>query len=376
VVSCFLFPRSVRIRARLHSLRILLPSIFAVLLASCGANPPFDEEKWHEEVRSPDPASLYATHFRDGRFFNPWLPIEHGGFKRLLQWRFSSVEAYSEEEERFKPKVIPELPLQIQALVDAGNDFIVWVGHGTFLLRLNGQYWLTDPILTERALLPKRKTPPAISIDELNTLNLDINLIITHNHYDHLDKPSVKGLRNIQRVFVPLGLKGYMEKLGKRNVTEMDWWESLDLEDGTRLVCLPTQHWSMRIGQWRNRTLWASFLLVTPRKKVYIGGDSGYFIGYREIGRKYPEIDYALLPLTAYHPRWFMHYAHMNAEEVLDAFQDLGARFLVPTQWGTFRLGNEPIGYPALDLGRKVRDRKMDPSRVIILDLGQMEQLR
>lgn len=376
MVSCFSFPRSAGIGTSLHHLKTVLSPIIFIFLVSCGADPPFDEEKWHAEVRSPDPSLLYATHFRDGRYFNPWLPVEHGGFKRLIRWRLSSVEAYSKEEEQYTPNVIPDLPLRIRSILEAGNDFIVWIGHGTFLLRLNGQYWLTDPILTERALLPKRKTPPAISIDELNTLNLGINLIITHNHYDHLDKPSVKGLRNIQQVYVPLGLRVYMEKLGKRNVTEMDWWESLELEGGTRLVCLPAQHWSMRMGQWRNRTLWASFLLVTPRRTVYIGGDSGYFIGYGEIGRKYPGIDYALLPLTAYHPRWFMHYAHMNAEEVLDAFEDLCARFLIPTQWGTFRLGNEPVGYPALDLRRKVRERRMDLSRVVIMDLGEMKQLR
>jgi len=94
--------------------------------------------------------------------------------------------------------------------------------------------------------------------------------------------------------------------------------------------------------------LWASYLLITPETVIYYGGDSGYFVGYREIGRQFPNINYALLPLTAYHPRWFMHYAHMNVPEALAAFIDLGARYFIPNQWGTFHLGDEPPGYPIL----------------------------
>jgi L-ascorbate metabolism protein UlaG (beta-lactamase superfamily) len=113
-------------------------------------------------------------------------------------------------------------------------------------------------------------------------------------------------------------------------------------------------------------------LLITPTVKIYFGGDSGYFIGYKEIGAKYPGIDYALIPTTAYHPRWFMHYPHMDIDEALQAFRDLGATYFIPTQWGTFQLGDEPIGYPALDLKRKIKSGKWDPSRFLILDIGEM----
>ncbi|NLI82900.1 MAG: hypothetical protein GX443_14590 [Deltaproteobacteria bacterium] len=345
-------------------------------LSSCLSAPHFDEAAWQEETRSTNPSLLYAKHYEDGHYFNPWLPIEHGGFTRLLRWRLSSREDYTDAEESYLPKLIPELPSRVGSAVAEGHDFIAWVGHGTFLVGLKGSYWIIDPILTDRALVPKRKTPPALSLQELNALGLKLNLIVTHNHYDHLDAPTVRGLAHTERVFVPLGLKGTLENLGMRRVTEMDWWQTLELPENMRLVCLPAQHWSIRIGQWRNRTLWASFLLMAPGRTVYIGGDSGYFIGYKEIGTKYPGIDYALLPLTAYHPRWFMHYAHMNAQEVLEAFEDLGAHFLVPTQWGTFRLGNEPAGYPALDLRRTMEKKSVNPSRVLIMDLGQMEIMR
>jgi L-ascorbate metabolism protein UlaG (beta-lactamase superfamily) len=132
------------------------------------------------------------------------------------------------------------------------------------------------------------------------------------------------------------------------------------------------QHWSRRIGQEINTTLWASFLLITPTVRVYFGGDTGYFIGYQEFGRKYPGIDYALLPTTAYHPRWFMHYAHMDVDEALEAFRELGARVMIPQQWGTFHLGDEPVGYPAVELERKIAERRLDPARYRIMNLGEI----
>ena len=106
--------------------------------------------------------------------------------------------------------------------------------------------------------------------------------------------------------------------------------------------------------------------------KIFFAGDSGYFIGYREIGRRYPGIDYVLMPTTAYRPRWFMHYAHMDIDEAIDAFDDLQARYFIPTQWGAFHLGDEPPSYPALELKRKIAERKRDPSRFIIMDIGQI----
>jgi L-ascorbate metabolism protein UlaG (beta-lactamase superfamily) len=155
----------------------------------------------------------------------------------------------------------------------------------------------------------------------------------------------------------------------------MDWWQSIDAGNGVTLDCLPAQHWSRRIGQPVNSTLWASFLLRTPGPSVYYGADSGYFVGYREFGRRFAGIDYALLSTTAYHPRWFMHYAHVNIEEALEAFKEIGARYFIPTQWGTFRLGDEPAGYPALELKAAIAHQGLDANRFLILDIGQIQPL-
>jgi L-ascorbate metabolism protein UlaG (beta-lactamase superfamily) len=330
----------------------------------------FDEVKWRNHTSHTDPAMLYAPHFKDGRFFNPWMPMDQNGFGRLLRWKLSPKEEYTDEENSLRPILLPDLKKRIEQM--PGQDFIVWIGHSTFLIRVNGEYWLTDPVFSDRALLPKRKTPPALSLEEMKGLKGKLNIIISHNHYDHLDKASMQALPEDARVFVPLGLKGFVAGMNKKFVKEMDWWDSFELGNGTRIVCLPAQHWSRRISQDVSTTLWASFLLITPTATIYYGGDSGYFVGYKEIGRVYPGIDYALLPVGAYRPRWFMHYAHMDIREALRALDDLGAQYLVPTQWGTFQLGDEPVGYPLLDLKKTMEESGFNPAKAIIMDLGQI----
>lgn len=335
--------------------------------------PVFDEAKWRNDSSHGDPAMLYAPHFKDGTFFNPWMPMNRSGFERLLKWKLSSRSEYTDEEKAFRVQTIPNLKKRIEQLPE--GDFIAWIGHSTFLIRINGEYWLTDPIFSDRALIPKRQVAPALSLAEVKALKGRMNIVISHNHYDHLDRTSLRELPEDARVFVPLGLKGFVKRLNKRTVREMDWWESLELGNGIKIVCLPAQHWSRRIFQGTNRTLWASFLLITPSVSIYYGADSGYFIGFKEIGKIYAGIDYALLPIGAYHPRWFMHYAHMDIKEVLQAYRDLGAQYFIPTQWGTFQLGDEPPGYPVLDLQRTMKASGFDAARAIIMYPGQVVNL-
>ena len=343
----------------------------APFLGSCiRTTPPFDETSWRRDVESRNPQDLYAPHYKDGQYFNPWMPMEEKSFGELLRWRLSRRAVYSEEEESFRPSVIPGLKERILSMPN--GDFIAWIGHASFLIRISGEYWITDPIFSDRALLPKRKTPPGLALDEFVALPGKKNVIISHSHYDHLDSESIRRLPADTRVYVPLGLKTLMNDLGKQDVVEMDWWQAVSCGDRCEVICLPAQHWSRRINQDTDTTLWASFLLVTPGRKIYYGGDSGYFIGYREIGRRYPAIDYALLPVTAYDPRWFMHYAHMDAREALDAFRHLGARYFIPTQWGTFRLGDERIGQAPSALSKAAQSTNTDPARIVVMGIGQL----
>ncbi len=345
-------------------------SIIGIFAGCMAARPDFDETAWRNKVTSAKTSDLYAPHKTNESFFNPWMPMEEKGFLRLIKWKLSARQEYSREEMEFMPAVVPDPLKRIRE--KPREDFIMWVGHATYLLRLGNELWLTDPMFSERALMPLRKLPPAFSIDDLSGITSPhLNVIISHNHYDHLDSASIKKLPGNTRFFVPLGLKKFISDLGKKDIVEMDWWQTLDLGEGHKIVCLPAQHWSRRIGQSVNSTLWASFLLITPRETIYYGGDSGYFIGFSEIGRRYPGIDYALIPTTAYHPRWFMHYAHMNIDEALDAFRDLKARYFIPTQWGVFQLGDEPPGFPVIELKKKIREKDLDPSQFLIMDIGQ-----
>jgi N-acyl-phosphatidylethanolamine-hydrolysing phospholipase D len=350
---------------------LLMIGLLVMPVACVRMSEDFNEEAWRKAVEATRTENLYAPHFTEGRFFNPWMPMKNKSFIDFLKWKFSADEDNPVTDNGYLPAVIPDAVGRIRALPE--GDFILWVGHATFFMRLNGGYWITDPMFSQRALLPKRVTPPALTAADLKTLGIRrLNVLISHNHYDHLDRDSIAALPDDARFYVPLGLKEFILDLGKADVVEMDWWQASDAGGGSEVVCLPMQHWSRRIGQDVNTTLWASFMIITPSVTVYFAGDSGYFIGYREIGRLYPDIDYVLMPTTAYLPRWFMHYAHMDMDEAIDAFLDLKARFFIPTQWGTFHLGDEPPGYPVLDLRKRISARKLDGSRFLIPDIGEI----
>ncbi len=351
--------------------RFLLMLLMVSLLSSCLFTPKtLNEQAWRNRVLGENPADLYVPHEQEGVFFNPWLERSENRFLAFLRWRFSSTARYTDEQKTYLPEYIPDLVGRIKALPKE-EDFLVWIGHATFLLRLNGVFVLTDPMLSERALLPRRLTPPALSKEELAQLDGPLHIIISHNHYDHLDTDTLEALPDDAHIHVPLGLKEYVEQFHGGKVSEHDWWDQVEIS-GISLTNLPAQHWSRRIWQGVNTTLWSSYMLEANEYVIYYGGDSGYFVGYREFARKFPKIDYALLPTTAYHPRWFMHYSHMNIEESILAFQDLGARYFVPTQWGTFHLGDNPPGLPLLELEQTIQEMGLDESRYLRPQLGEI----
>ena len=341
-----------------------------LLLVSSCTSPNFSETSWSEKVDSTRVEQLYEVHEKDGVFFNPWMQLEDRTID-VLKWKLSASQPYTTEEEKYLPKVRNDTASMIRAA--GSRDFIAWLGHGSFLIRTGEIVWLLDPMFSKRALIPARYTKPALTAREINELFPAINVIISHNHYDHLDADSIRGLSEDYTFYVPKGLrKTVVEWQPKARIVEMDWWKKILLGDGYEIHCLPAQHWSRRAFDGFNTSLWASYLIISPEKQIYFGGDSGYFIGYQEFGRKYTNIDYALIPVTAYHPRWFMHEAHMNAREAIQAFQDLGARHFIPTQWGTFRLGDNPPGYSALDLKRHIKTLSLNPDPFLVPEIGQL----
>ncbi|HWR71794.1 MAG TPA: MBL fold metallo-hydrolase, partial [Nitrospirota bacterium] len=222
-------------------MKILLAAALAFMVLSCASvNEPFEESEWRTRVLKADPAMLRAPHFRDGKYFNPWLPMEERAFGSYLMMRlFANKADYTEEEEKFLPEFLPDTAKRLR---EREGDFILWIGHATFLIRLGGEYWVTDPVFSNRALLPARKTPPAISAKDLAGLDGPLNVVISHNHYDHFDEDSIEAMPPGTRFYVPLGLGELVRKYGGKNVVEMDWWDEAVTPAGTRLTCLPAQH--------------------------------------------------------------------------------------------------------------------------------------
>src|SRR5699024_5016334 len=229
---------------------------------------------------------------------------------------------------------------------------LAWIGHSTFLLRYRDTAILTDPVFSRwvspiQGIGPKRSTSAAMQVADLPTISA---VCISHNHYDHLDKNSVQALHkrfgDTLQWFVPLGVKTWFAKRGIRNVVELDWWQSAEVQ-GLRCSFLPAQHFSGRTLSDSYRTLWGSWMLDMPNFRCYFAGDTGYYAPlFHTIGQLFPEIDLALLPIGAYNPRELMRNMHINPEEAVAIHQQLGAALSVGMHWGSFQLTDEPMDEP------------------------------
>ena len=253
------------------------------------------------------------------------------------------------------------------------TDFsITWIGHSTLLIQIDGLNILTDPIWSERASIvsfagPKRYMPPGLPYDALPEIDL---VIISHDHYDHLDKETIKKLGNKPLYLVPLGLGSIIDDWGITHYQELDWWDEIKF-NSLRIICTPAQHFSGRMPFNQNKTLWASWVILGKEKRIYFGGDSGYFPGYKEIGRRYGPFDLAALPIGAYKPRWFMKPVHMSPDQALKAFRDLQSKIFVPIHWGTFDLADELLDDPPQRLKELIVEQDLNADAFWILKHGQ-----
>lgn len=261
----------------------------------------------------------------------------------------------------------------------AANDEsrITWLGQSGFLVQIAGLNVLFDPVLSKRASPFERLGPARVIAAPLNVAQVPPidALIVSHDHYDHLDARTIKAL--VQRfgadlpVHAPLGHRAWFAKLGAQNVTEYDWWQSGPVNNSNAsLVCLPAQHWSRRGFDFGKR-LWSSWLLKSDARSVFFCGDSGYCPVFQEIPGRVGAPDIALLPIGAYEPRWFMKPAHMNPEEAVQTFVDLGAREFVGMHWGTFHLTDEPMLEPPERTRREWLRRGLPEDRLHIPRHGQ-----
>lgn len=231
-------------------------------------------------------------------------------------------------------------------LIHSNGDVprLTWIGHASFLVTVGGKHVLVDPVFARRigTFYPRHGTP-GLEPDELPPIDL---LLVSHSHYDHLDSASVESLPRTTPVVTPLRLGRWFRRRGFRDVEELDRWQSVEVV-GLRVTLTPSRHWSRRGIADENATLWGGFVVEGRSATVYHAGDSAYFDGFREIGRRFPNLDAAMLPIGSYKPAWFMEQVHMNPEQAGRAFVELGARTLVPMHWGTFQLTDEPLVEPA-----------------------------
>jgi len=336
-------------------------SLTLLLSLLVGYGPPTHAEE--NLVTDTSLESLLGPH-RDarGRFFTPWSQ-DPKSLWGLMRWMFFTRNPYDRSGAMAAPSV-PNDGGYLSGIEHSAT--VTWVGHATFAVHDRDDVFLTDPHFGPRALVPTRQVAPGIPIESVPA---DAFAVLSHNHYDHLDEWSVENLPASMFWFVPLGLETWFQKRGRDNVVALDWWESTTHGRWT-ITCLPAQHWSRRVGQGNNETLWCSWLVDSGDYRYYFAGDTGYFHGFQEFGRRF-DIDVAMLPIGAYEPRWFMKWQHMNPAESYQAFLDLGARFLLPMHWGTFDLTDEPVDEAPRELQRVLIERSADPQRVRTLAVGE-----
>jgi L-ascorbate metabolism protein UlaG (beta-lactamase superfamily) len=248
-----------------------------------------------------------------------------------------------------------------------GAPRVTWIGHASFLATLSSASFLVDPVFTRRiaGLIPRH--------GEVGLLPRDlpglVALLVTHNHYDHLDAPSVRALPRDLAVFVPEGLAVWFRRRGFRHVTEMRWWDCA-VAGPLTITFVPARHWSRRRFADVNRSGWGGFVVEGGGVTLYHAGDTGWFDGFLAIAERFPTIDLALLPIGAYAPAWFMEPNHMNPEQAIDALQVLRARAMVPMHWGAFQLTDEPLTEP-IEWLRRAWERRRPVARLHVLAVGE-----
>lgn len=357
-------------RIRIGAALLLVAALLGALASCTTLNPYYDPGKAHHRpdgFANSDPSVIV------GRF--PWYEILarrwRGDFQPLAEpeggyEKFARDWSVAPDHARLAQR--PQAPV------------LTWLGHAGLLLQVAGKNILIDPHLTETAgpdiggYRPgaRRRVPPPLAPEELPPIDL---VLISHNHYDHLDEATITRLvaaGQTPTFVVPLGVKAWFDERGIGKVSEMDWWDVQD-HGAFRLHFTPAQHWSRRTPFDTNATLWGGFLLETKQAswRFLYTGDTGYSQDFREIRRRLGAIDLLAVPVGAYLPRDFMRPQHANPEDAVQIVLDLEARQAVGVHWGTFELTQEAFDQPPRDLAAALRQRRLSPDRVWLLRHGE-----
>ena len=322
-----------------------------------------------------------AHHTPDGTFRNPWPDSAPHEFVDVLRWarkRRRRPRAPTPPDNSF-PTTAPSI-----AYPRAGTNErrATWIGHSTVLLQLGGLNILTDPVWSARASPvqwagPRRIMSPAMPLESLPPIDV---VLLSHSHYDHLDKPTVKRLARAHPQatwIVPLKLGAYVRGWGVRQIHELDWWSSVTVQ-GLEVTATPSRHFSARRLGDRNKTLWSGFALAMNGTRAYFAADTAYHPDFGAIGERCGPFDLVMMPIGAYDPRWFMRIVHVDPEEAVQAYVDVTAAasstpapLMLGIHWGTFRLTDEPMEEPPKRALAAWRSRGLNEDRLWVARFGE-----
>lgn len=323
-------------------------------------------------------------HKKGSRYFNPHCKDLKRGLCDVILWQFGYYN------DKRAPRKVPKgfkYP-NIKKKVRSESPTATWINHCSFLIQVDGLHLLTDPIWSERCsplpfMGPKRKHEPSLSLDELPPIDV---ILISHNHYDHLDRETVQKFNKLNPStlwVVPLGVGDWMEKQGIYRFVELGWWEdvSLDVEGSPSLslevTAVPSQHFSGRSLFDKNKTLWAGYVVDFKRhrrkdKRLYFVGDTGYNRkDFKAIGEKFEGIDLSLIPIGTYVPARFMDPVHIGPKKATMIHQEVGSKMSIGMHWKTFRLSGEKLYQPPYDLYQELTKAGVDPRTFRVTDPGQ-----
>ena len=361
-----------------HSKMIVFASVFCVfLLAGCNSvNPYYNPGKPHHTAQG---------------FQNNYGATVTKGTAEFLRWQYERTrDGLPKPPKTLTPVMPPDLAfIQANAKPGAMQSAMTWVGHATMLVQADGLNVLTDPVFSERASPvqfagPKRIHPPGLGLAHLPPIDV---VLISHNHFDHLDKNTVVDLANRAQAatlfIVPLGVKSWFADLGISNVKELDWWDSVTVK-GVEFHFTPVQHWSSRGLGDRSQTLWGGWAVLGNDTHWYFSGDTGYSQDFKDTQKRFADrqtpakgggFDMALIAVGAYEPRWFMKEQHVNPAEAVQIHKDLKAKRSVGVHWGTFNLTDEPLDQPPQDLGVARQAANIGEDDFFLMAIGQTRRI-
>ena len=318
-------------------------------------------------------------HLPDGTFRNP-----EGSPVRTGKSKFSYTK-FSKEKKKIDMTVPKELVVDKEKVLSnlekyKKEDYIAWIGHATYLIKLGDTTIITDPVFSKNAgplmFGPVRFTEPALKLDEIPKTDL---FLLTHNHYDHQDMRTIKKFPfKGAKVLVPLNLGKYFTKNQFEDVNEMDWYEEININEELKVTLLPAVHWSKRSLTDTNKSLWGNFLIEYKGKKILFACDTGYGDIYKELGKKYGPIDLTMINIGAYDfkPMFDKSIYHTTPEEALNVAQDLKSKKVIGMHWGTFVLSLEPIMEPPIRFKANVEKYGFNKEDAIIFKVGEIIPLK